>query len=117
MVAQIGALRFFSQYVLKGRDVREDLPYPKERHRLPIVLSPDEVQRLIPAPRISITPLTVRTFRAMASVTISKVGENWKIENSAPGAAAKCSLARRGLRERREASFHRNESSACRSQT
>ena len=27
--------------------MREDLPYPKERHRLPVVLSPDEVQRLI----------------------------------------------------------------------
>lgn len=47
MVAQISALRFFCRHVLKRRDVREDLPYPKERHRLPIVLSPDEVQRLI----------------------------------------------------------------------
>jgi len=27
--------------------VREDLPYPKQRLRLPVVLSPDEVQRLI----------------------------------------------------------------------
>jgi site-specific recombinase XerD len=27
--------------------VREDLPYPKERHRLPVLLSPEEVQRLI----------------------------------------------------------------------
>ena len=33
--------------VLKRRDVREDLPYPKQRLRLPVVLSPDEVQRLI----------------------------------------------------------------------
>jgi integrase len=32
---------------LKRRDVREDLSYPKERHRLPVVLSPDEIQRLI----------------------------------------------------------------------
>ena len=33
--------------MLKRRDVREDLPYPKQRLRLPVVLSPDEVQRLI----------------------------------------------------------------------
>jgi integrase/recombinase XerD len=30
-----------------ARRVRDDLPYPKERLRLSIVLSPDEVQRLI----------------------------------------------------------------------
>jgi integrase len=47
VVTQICALRFFCRYVLKRRDVREDLPYPKERHRLPVVLSPDEVHRLI----------------------------------------------------------------------
>ena len=47
VVTQICALRFFCRYVLRRRDVREDLPYPKERHRLPIVLSPDEVQRFI----------------------------------------------------------------------
>ena len=47
VVTQICALRFFCRYVLKRRDVREDLPYPKERLRLPVVLSPDEVQRLI----------------------------------------------------------------------
>jgi integrase/recombinase XerD len=47
VVKQICALRFFCRYVLKRRDVREDLPYPKRRLRLPVVLSPDEVQRLI----------------------------------------------------------------------
>jgi integrase/recombinase XerD len=47
VVTQICALRFFCRYVLKRRDIREDLPYAKERHRLPVVLSPDEVQRLI----------------------------------------------------------------------
>ena len=47
VVTQICALRFFCRYVLQRRDVREDLPYPKERHRLPIVLSPGEIQRLI----------------------------------------------------------------------
>ena len=33
VVTQICALRFFCRYVLKRRDVREDLPYPKARHR------------------------------------------------------------------------------------
>ena len=51
VVTQICALRFFCRYVLRRRDVREDLPYPKERHRLPVVLSPDEVQRLIAGAR------------------------------------------------------------------
>jgi integrase/recombinase XerD len=47
VVTQICALRFVCRYVLKRRDVRDDLPYPKPRLRLPVVLSPDEVQRLI----------------------------------------------------------------------
>ena len=47
VVAQISALRFFCRHVLQRRDVREDLPYPKQRLRLPVVLSPAEVQRLI----------------------------------------------------------------------
>jgi integrase/recombinase XerD len=32
---------------LRRRNVYEDLPYPKRRDRLPVVLSPEEVQRLI----------------------------------------------------------------------
>jgi site-specific recombinase XerD len=47
VVAQIAALRFFFLRVLKRRDMKEDLPYPKRRRRLPVVLSPEEVQRLI----------------------------------------------------------------------
>jgi site-specific recombinase XerD len=47
VVTQICALRFFCRYVLSRRDVREDLPYPKQRLRVPVVLSPEEVQRLI----------------------------------------------------------------------
>jgi site-specific recombinase XerD len=47
VVAQLAALRFFYLRVLKRRDMKEDLPYPKCPRRLPIVLSPDEVQRLI----------------------------------------------------------------------
>jgi len=47
VVTQLCALRFFCRYVLKRRDVREDLPYPKQRFRVPVVLSPEEVQRLV----------------------------------------------------------------------
>jgi integrase/recombinase XerD len=44
---QLAALRFFYLRVLKGREMKEDLPYPKRPRRLPIILSPEEVQRLI----------------------------------------------------------------------
>ena len=47
VVIHISALRFFYIRVLKRRDMKEDLPYPKYRRRLPTVLSPEEVQRLI----------------------------------------------------------------------
>jgi len=47
VIAEIAALRFFYLCVLKRRDMKEDLPYPKRRRRLPVVLSPEEVQRLI----------------------------------------------------------------------
>ena len=47
VIAAIAALRFFYLRVLKRRDMKEDLPYPKRRRRLPVVLSPEEVQRLI----------------------------------------------------------------------
>ena len=47
VVAQLAALRFFYLRVLKRREMKEDLPYPKRPRRLPVILSPDEVQRLI----------------------------------------------------------------------
>ena len=47
VVAEIAALRFFFLRVLRRRNMKEDLPYPKRRKRLPVVLSPEEVQRLI----------------------------------------------------------------------
>ena len=43
----ICALRFLYIKVLKRRDMKEDLPYPKRLERLPVVLSQDEVARLI----------------------------------------------------------------------
>jgi len=47
VVTHVCALRFFCRHVLRRRNVSEDLPYPKRRDRLPVVLSPEEVQRLI----------------------------------------------------------------------
>jgi integrase/recombinase XerD len=43
----VAALRFFFVRVLKRRELKEDLPTPKRHRRLPTVLSPDEVRRLI----------------------------------------------------------------------
>jgi integrase/recombinase XerD len=49
VVAQVAALRFFYIRTLKRHQFREDLPYPKDRRRLPTVLSLEEVTRLINA--------------------------------------------------------------------
>jgi len=49
VVARVAALRFFYVRVLKRREFREDLPYPKDRRRVPTVLSQEEVTRLIDA--------------------------------------------------------------------
>ena len=47
VVVNISAIRFLYIKVLKRRDMKEDLPYPKERMRLPAILSPGEVAQLI----------------------------------------------------------------------
>lgn len=47
---RISALRFLYRKVLKRRDLSfDDLPYPKKPKKLPVVLSPEEVARLIQA--------------------------------------------------------------------
>ena len=51
VVLNICALRFLYIKVLKRRDMKEDLPYPKQGLRLPVILSPDEVAQLIGAAR------------------------------------------------------------------
>lgn len=43
----VAALRFFFVRVLKRRALKEELPTPKRARRLPTVLTPDEVRRLI----------------------------------------------------------------------
>src|SRR5260370_3520611 len=45
----VAALRFFFVKTLKRHQFREFLPYPKDRRRLPTVLSQEEVGRLINA--------------------------------------------------------------------
>ena len=45
----VAALRFFFVKTLKRHQFREFLPYPKDRRRLPTVLSREEVSRLINA--------------------------------------------------------------------
>jgi integrase/recombinase XerD len=49
IVLRISALRFLYIRVLKRREMKEDLPYPKRQKKLPVVLSPEEVGRLIGA--------------------------------------------------------------------
>src|SRR5260370_7775416 len=45
----VAALRFFFVRVLKRHALKEELPTPKRHRRLPPVLSPEEVPRLIAA--------------------------------------------------------------------
>ena len=50
VVSYVAALRFFYIKTLKRRDMKEDLPYPnspKRKRRLPVILSPEQVTRLI----------------------------------------------------------------------
>ena len=47
VVLNICALRFLYIKVLKRRDMKEDLPYPKQRMHLPVILSPSEAAQLI----------------------------------------------------------------------
>jgi integrase/recombinase XerD len=49
VVNQVAALRFFFVKTLKRHQFRDFLPYPKDRRRLPTVLSREEVSRLINA--------------------------------------------------------------------
>lgn len=52
VVQQVGAIRFLYCKTLKRREMKEDLPYPRNyRRHLPVVLSPEEAGRLIGAAR------------------------------------------------------------------
>src|ERR1700733_12410814 len=47
VINRVAALRFFFVKTLKRHQFREFLPYPRDRRRLPTVLSQDEVSQLI----------------------------------------------------------------------
>jgi integrase len=49
VINRVAALRFFFVKTLKRHQFREFLPYPRDRRRLPTVLSREEVTRLIDA--------------------------------------------------------------------
>lgn len=52
VVQHVAAVRFLYCKTLKRRDMREDLPYPRNyRRKLPVILSPEEVVRLIDSAR------------------------------------------------------------------
>jgi integrase/recombinase XerD len=52
VVQHVAAIRFLYAKTLKRRDMKEDLPYPRNyKRRLPIVLSPEEAMRLIDSAR------------------------------------------------------------------
>jgi integrase/recombinase XerD len=52
VVQHVAAIRFLYSKTLKRRDMKEDLPYPRNyRRRLPVVLSPQEAMRLIDSAR------------------------------------------------------------------
>ncbi len=51
VVLHISALRFLYVKVLGRREMKQELPYPKHRKRLPTILSPEEVARLIDSAR------------------------------------------------------------------
>jgi len=72
VVARVAALRFFFVRTLKRREFREELPYPKDRRRLPTVLSREEVAQLIDAAgtlfrRTLLMANPTRAFRATAN--------------------------------------------------
>ena len=49
VVNHVAALRFFFVRTLRRQEFRDFIPYPKEPERLPVILSQDEVARLINA--------------------------------------------------------------------
>ena len=52
VVQHVAAIRFLYCKTLKRRDMKEDLPYPRNyRRRLPVILSPEEAARVIDAAR------------------------------------------------------------------
>jgi site-specific recombinase XerD len=51
VINHVAALRFLYVKTLKRREMKEDLPYPKHEKPLPVVLSTEEMSRLIASAR------------------------------------------------------------------
>ena len=64
VVNRVAALRFFFVKTLKRHQFREFLPYPRDRRRLPTVLSREEVTRLIDAAGTLFRPTLLMTLYA-----------------------------------------------------
>src|SRR5262249_59163878 len=66
------ALRFFFKVTLKRHDLAEELISTREPRRLPVVLSPDEVGRLLAAP----TNIKHRAVLSMCYSTVIRASES-----------------------------------------
>ena len=79
VVGRVAALRFFFVRTLKRREFWEELPYPKDRRRLPTVLSLEEVARLIDAAgnlmQRALLMTLYGTGMRRAEVSLLKVGD------------------------------------------
>jgi integrase/recombinase XerD len=64
VVNQVAALRFFFVKTLKRHQFRDFLPYPRDRRRLPTVLSREEVARLIDGAGTLFRPTLLMTLYA-----------------------------------------------------
>ena len=95
-----------SSVVLKRRDMKEDLPYPKQRLRCRL-LSPDEVQRLIAGERnlyhrtmlMTLYGAGLRRSEPSSSKSATSIASAWCCESSKAKAAviARSPSARRSL--------------------
>ncbi len=100
VVVNICAIRFLYIKVLKRRDMKEDLPYPKERMRLPAILSPGEVAQLIGGARnlyhrtmLILLYATGLRRSEMCRLKVSDIDSKrmmLRVEHSVRGRRAKC---------------------------
>jgi len=98
-------LRFFYIKVLKRQDMKEDLPYPKRLKRLPVVLSQEEVSRLMDCARNLFHRAMLLTMYAaglgrseLCRLKVSNIDSHrtmLRIERSNVRRGSRCSLKRK----------------------
>ena len=72
LIQVVSALRFFYRVTLRKKWIIDHIPYPKKEKRLPVVLSPDEVEKLL----LSVANIKHRTMLSTcyaAGLRISEV--------------------------------------------